>query len=324
MKSCLAHKKFKLKKMYAITTFGASDMNIARNNENTYSTLIQKHYLAITMHQGCFLRYNSYRKDTETGYRSKTTTQLQYETLAYLMTTKRDIAQGLTRRPKEEVQAFLEEVARALNALGPPSKDGNTWRKVWTDWKCYIKRKLSRKRIERMGTGGGPGRIQHITPLEETVIGLTGLETCTNGIRGAQDFGDSVEVQNDHTSDMEISASCGDVLDMPSTSRVTSQPRARGNERESASSFLTEQIELQKNLYADSKAHYEVVNKKSAEMVTYLRRMNRSLEVVADTVVRQYEEEKRHNRIKEELLKQKVEIKLQMLKLDRNYKSNTM
>ncbi|XP_039967496.1 uncharacterized protein LOC126767985 [Bactrocera neohumeralis] len=144
---------------------------------------------------------------------SKVTTAEQYEKLCDMMATKRDIAQGFQKRPKEEVQEFWEEVARNLNALGPPTKDSNTWRKVWIDWKCYMKRKLSHNKKERMSTGGGPCLLQRISPLDEKVIALTGLETD----------------------------------DIPSTSRASSQNREARADKQSTSSLLKQQIQIKKN-----------------------------------------------------------------------------
>uniref|UniRef100_A0A0K8V1P4 Regulatory protein zeste n=1 Tax=Bactrocera latifrons TaxID=174628 RepID=A0A0K8V1P4_BACLA len=167
------------------------------------------------------------------------------------MATKRDFAQGFQQRPKEEVKEFWEEIANALNALGP-SKDSSTWRKVWIDWKCYIKRKLSANKKEIMSTGGGQCRLQRISPLEEKVIALRGLETCTNGIRCARDYGDSAQVQDVAQMEMDISACSEDRNETPSCSRFSSQRRER-TDKESASSLLNEQIALQKQFYEDKK-----------------------------------------------------------------------
>ncbi|XP_049316751.1 uncharacterized protein LOC125779435 isoform X1 [Bactrocera dorsalis] len=255
---------------------------------------------------------------------SKTTTPEQYEKLADIMATKRDVAQGFQQRPKEEVKEFWEEIANDLNALGPPSKDSSTWRKVWIDWKSYIKRKLSANKKEIMSTGGGQCRLQPISPLEEKVIALTGLETCTSGIRGARAYGDSAQVQDvAQTSEMDISACSEDRNEIPSCSRVSSQRGERRTDKESASSLLKEQIALQKEFYEDTKNHNEAAVNKMEEVVTYLRRMNRPLECMADTAVKQLQEQKRHNKMKEELLREKVEIKMRMLKLDPNYKSDS-
>uniref|UniRef100_A0A0K8VB83 Uncharacterized protein n=1 Tax=Bactrocera latifrons TaxID=174628 RepID=A0A0K8VB83_BACLA len=135
----------------------------------------------------------------------------------------------------------------------------NVLLQVWIDWKCYIKRKLSANKKEIMSTGGGQCRLQRINPLEEKVIALTGLETCTSGISGARDYGDSAQVQDvAQTSEMDISACSEDRNEIPSCSRVSSQRRERRTDKESASSLLKEQIALQKEFYEDTKNHNEV------------------------------------------------------------------
>ncbi|XP_029409084.2 uncharacterized protein LOC105231785 [Bactrocera dorsalis] len=245
---------------------------------------------------------------------SKTTTPQQYVKLAEIMEKKPDIANGFHKGPKEDLQAFWQEVASNLNALGPPSKDSLAWRKVWIDWKCYIKRKLTSNKKEMLSTGGGQCRLQRISPLEEKIVRLTGLEISTSGIQNTFDYGDSTQ-DAARTSEMDISAHADDV---PSTSRAAY--RERRPEKESAASLLREQQDLQKEFYAETKLHYESIDGKMKETVTYLRRMNRSLEVLADTAVQQLQEQQRHNRVKEQLLKEKLDIKLQMLKLDPNYK----
>lgn len=62
--------------------------------------------------------------------RSKTTTPEQYAKLVTLKSGKLDMATAYSKRPKEEVLAFWEEVRVELNSLGPPTKDGIAWKKV--------------------------------------------------------------------------------------------------------------------------------------------------------------------------------------------------
>ncbi|XP_039969753.1 uncharacterized protein LOC120781585 isoform X1 [Bactrocera tryoni] len=150
-----------------------------------------------------------------------------------------------------------------------------------------MKRKLSHNKKERMSTGGGPCRLQRISPLDEKVIALTGLETD----------------------------------DIPSTSRASRQNREARADNQSTSSLLKQQIQIKKNFMQRRKN--SAAFGKMKEVTSYLRHMNRSLETLAETAVKQLEEQKRHNRIKEELVKEKVEIKMQMLRLDPNYKPDS-
>lgn len=52
-----------------------------------------------------------------------------------------------------------------------------------------MKKKLSSNKAESRATGGGNFKKQSISTLEEAVIRLTGLETCTNGLVGTRCFG---------------------------------------------------------------------------------------------------------------------------------------
>lgn len=61
---------------------------------------------------------------------SKTTNAKQYEKLVSLLEQNPDIAQGFSKRGKENVNSFWENCTRELNFLGPPTKDGSAWRKV--------------------------------------------------------------------------------------------------------------------------------------------------------------------------------------------------
>ncbi|XP_039970135.1 uncharacterized protein LOC120782049, partial [Bactrocera tryoni] len=106
-----------------------------------------------------------------------------------MMESKLDIANGFHQRPKEDVQAF--------------------WKEVWIDWKGYIKRKLTSNKKEMMSTGGGQCRLQRISPLEEKIVRLTGLERSTSGIKNTYDCGDSTQ-DAARTSEMDISTHSDD------------------------------------------------------------------------------------------------------------------
>ncbi|XP_036334901.1 uncharacterized protein LOC118745545 [Rhagoletis pomonella] len=104
------------------------------------------------------------------------------------MTERPDITR-FAKGAKEDVVEFWEGVAQQLNSLGPSKKDVSSWKKVWLDYKCYIKRKRSANKAETRATGGGPNRMHNFNELEEKVIELTGLHTSTSGINGAVSFG---------------------------------------------------------------------------------------------------------------------------------------
>ncbi|XP_054746544.1 uncharacterized protein LOC129251215 [Anastrepha obliqua] len=103
------------------------------------------------------------------------TTRQQYASLLELIKEKLEIAQGFSKCSKEEVAEFWKNVAKELNGIGSPTKDVSSWKKVWLDWKAYIKRKLSEKKREQ--TIGGRYKQHHLNEMEEEVISLTALET---------------------------------------------------------------------------------------------------------------------------------------------------
>ncbi|XP_050340723.1 uncharacterized protein LOC126767189, partial [Bactrocera neohumeralis] len=110
------------------------------------------------------------------------TTKQQYALMVELLQQKPEMAQGFTKCPKEEVAAVWNNMAQELNSVGPPIKDISSWKKVWLDWKAYIKRKLVENKKEQSATGGGRNRQHHFNELEEAVITLTALQTSTSGI----------------------------------------------------------------------------------------------------------------------------------------------
>lgn len=156
-----------------------------------------------------------------------------------------------------------------------------------------------------VSTGGGHCRLQRISPLEEKVIRLTGLITSTSGISGAEDFGEVSAVPDDTVvSEMDISARTEDPTDVPTTSKKRQQECPR----ETTQSLLKEILTSQEVVKKETKEYQD-------SMVSYMRRLNRNVESLADTAKAQLAEEQRHNKAKEELLKQKIEIKLQMLRV---------
>ncbi|XP_055920269.1 uncharacterized protein LOC129951899 [Eupeodes corollae] len=139
---------------------------------------------------------------------AKTTNKAQYERLYELMSERADLAQGYTKLPKEEVQNFWEKVKGELNSLGPPLKDASIWRKVWFDWKSYIKRKLVDNKKETKSTGGREYRQHFFSKLEEAVIELTGLKTSTAGIKNTINVGPSTHIitpgKAESTNDIDV------------------------------------------------------------------------------------------------------------------------
>ncbi|XP_050338712.1 uncharacterized protein LOC126765175, partial [Bactrocera neohumeralis] len=95
-----------------------------------------------------------------------------------------DILRGFTKRNKPTIDSLWQALTESLNAAGPPHKDVKGWKKVMTEWKSGIKRKLAHNKIESRATGGGPFSKYQLTPNEETIVRLCGISQTIEGILG--------------------------------------------------------------------------------------------------------------------------------------------
>ena len=188
---------------------------------------------------------------------------------------------------------------------------------VWVDWKCYIKKKLVANKKEIAATGGGNCRLQRINPTELEVINLVDLNTSTSGIAGAVAFRLPQQSPEDENLPMtpvegiEETASDGDVH------AVRRQRRAVMMRKENiASALLREQMEEQKRFYAKMEEYRLYKRTTLDEISSHLKGINKELEDIASCNQKQFLAQCQHNRFKEELLKQKVEIKLKALKIE--------
>ncbi|XP_036327992.1 uncharacterized protein LOC118740527 isoform X5 [Rhagoletis pomonella] len=97
----------------------------------------------------------------------KITNKQQFDLLVALMEQNLDIARG--KRPygssRQDVKETWEQFAVELNNLGPPTRTGPEWQRVWIHHKAKLKRKLA--------TGGGPSQevrrvyeLTHVDPFE--------------------------------------------------------------------------------------------------------------------------------------------------------------
>ncbi|XP_039969755.1 uncharacterized protein LOC120781586 [Bactrocera tryoni] len=130
-------------------------------------------------------------------------------------------------------------MAQELNSVGPPIKDISSWKKVWLDWKAYIKRKLVENKKEQSATGGGRNRKHHFNELEEAVITLTALQTSTSGIENTVSIGLPIvaAVGNETEADVSIpSVTCS-----PALPRRTTRPPEK-----STADLIKEQFNIQK------------------------------------------------------------------------------
>ncbi|XP_054725854.1 uncharacterized protein LOC129235832 [Anastrepha obliqua] len=210
---------------------------------------------------------------------------------------------------KEEASEFWKKVAEELNSMGPPQKDITSWKKVWLDWKAYIKRKLAENKIEQRATGGGRNRQHHFNEMEEAVIRLTALETSTNGIENTVSVG--LPVAGDSEADI------GADVSMTSSSRSPALPRRISSARKptdtSTAEVLQDHFLLQKEFQEKTIARYSIQEQKLEDICSGLRRLYLAMEKHYDLKNIEVEETHRHNQSMEDLINAKNPIKKQML-----------
>ena len=100
----------------------------------------------------------------------KITTAKQFAKLVAILEQKPYLAKGFH---KSLNKIYIKE---ELNIMGPPSRSGEGWMKVWANFK--FKFKLTHNKTERCATGGGPLNINTFSAVEEAAINL--LDMCAN------------------------------------------------------------------------------------------------------------------------------------------------
>ncbi|XP_067625835.1 uncharacterized protein [Eurosta solidaginis] len=161
----------------------------------------------------------------------------QEQIILSFMQAEEDIARGYTKGDRVEIEQKWADLAKSLNAVGPPCKDLAGWKKSWIDWKGGIKKKLSDNRREVNATGGGPYFQQPISPSEEAIVVLCNLFKSVEGTSGVRRFGlsrvkkivSSEEATNDDVKSI-TDESCASTAEpaaeteLPSTSRQRRRP----------------------------------------------------------------------------------------------------
>ncbi|XP_037826181.1 uncharacterized protein LOC119614145 [Lucilia sericata] len=89
-----------------------------------------------------------------------------------------------------------EQLSTKLNTAGPPIKEVKSWRKVFTDQKHQVKKKLSFNMASKKKTGGGPYEEMPLTPAEEQILQAAGLEASVEGLSSIKSFGSSKVIDN--------------------------------------------------------------------------------------------------------------------------------
>ena len=93
---------------------------------------------------------------------------------------------------KEKSEELWTNLCASLNALGPPIRSLEGWKKIWADQKSKTRSKLRKQIQHRKKTGGCPSSAKPLSSLEEKVMKVSNLDLGVNGCIGAIDFGHSI------------------------------------------------------------------------------------------------------------------------------------
>uniref|UniRef100_A0A034WE19 Regulatory protein zeste n=1 Tax=Bactrocera dorsalis TaxID=27457 RepID=A0A034WE19_BACDO len=106
---------------------------------------------------------------------NKVSTNQQLDRLVDLVTENPNV--GRNRRlygaSREELKKIWEQFAVELNRLGPPSRTGPEWQRVWIHYKASLKRKLARNRQIQETNEPGVFREISFSATEEKAYEIT-------------------------------------------------------------------------------------------------------------------------------------------------------
>ncbi|XP_055910283.1 uncharacterized protein LOC129944691 [Eupeodes corollae] len=258
--------------------------------------------------------------------RKRKTTTKQIEHLVNLMQEKPDIARNYTKRSTEDVAAFWEEVADKLNQLEGRQRDVAGWKKIWSDHKTYIKKKLAANKKEITGTGGGPHKQKSFTPLEDAVIALINSNDSVNGI-GAKSFGTGNDNEQAASEPSSPNTTAADAENIEGDRNSNSNCRQKTL---SSIQLLRKQVENQSSYYdhmktslqAATKALQDTTNilrdtaKTLQDSAVHLKRVYRSVEYTGEIEKKKFKEMQFHNAEMRKIAMSKLEIKAKILEIE--------
>ncbi|XP_018792603.1 PREDICTED: uncharacterized protein LOC108971176 isoform X2 [Bactrocera latifrons] len=106
---------------------------------------------------------------------NKVSTKQQLDRLVDLVTKNPSV--GRNRRlygsSREELKKIWQQFAVELNRLGPPSRTGPEWQRVWIHYKANLKRKLARNREIQEANEPGVFREISFSATEEKAYEIT-------------------------------------------------------------------------------------------------------------------------------------------------------
>ncbi|XP_061398745.1 uncharacterized protein LOC133334468 [Musca vetustissima] len=102
-----------------------------------------------------------------------------------------DMAWGLPKEKKKEYDAFWVNLVAELNDNGPPIKHMTEWKKTWSDWRSYVRKKLAQNGTKAVRMTDAEIQVANILKLIKTPeISSEGTETFLSNIFLADDDSD--------------------------------------------------------------------------------------------------------------------------------------
>uniref|UniRef100_A0A182N7E2 Regulatory protein zeste n=1 Tax=Anopheles dirus TaxID=7168 RepID=A0A182N7E2_9DIPT len=118
-------------------------------------------------------------------------TNIQLRKMATILESEPDIALSIVKGPQ---QVFWRNMAKELNALGPPVKDAYSWKKAWADYKCTLKKRITQYNAD---IEGGQQYPRPLNPIHRRVAKLLSLEIK----KGRTTVGGGQEVESEEDDD---------------------------------------------------------------------------------------------------------------------------
>ncbi|XP_055589806.1 uncharacterized protein LOC129741987 [Uranotaenia lowii] len=178
--------------------------------------------------------------------KSQSTNKSQFSRMVEVLEQHPDVAKGFS---KYDGAPVWDQIAQDLNSLGPPEKDSTAWKKVWSDLKSNLKKKLSHNRQEQRATGGGPNKMCLLTDLEERIAALAGLTPAVEGIEGTSSFGIASENISGIANDASVELALSDEEETQEDTRRETTRRKRPLNQ--SMELLKEQVQQQGQFHGD-------------------------------------------------------------------------
>ncbi|XP_049317713.1 uncharacterized protein LOC125780125 [Bactrocera dorsalis] len=189
-----------------------------------------------------------------------------------------------------------------LNSEGPPQKDVNGWKKVWSDWKGCIRKKIAHNKNESRATGGGQFNKFTLTPSEEEIARICGIYTAVEGIGNSAAFG--VNVNDDENNSLDGILCIEEI----SSGGPKSTPRKRRHED-------NVQDCLKKHMAAEAGAVEKISN--TLDLLTAnMDKLTKLVEKQNQLIAEQNDDRRKYYLAKQESLMAKNVIKQKMLEIE--------